>query len=129
MQQREFKGVLMSAEKQTGSPKRYAAVLGVVAVMCLLQAIYMVMRLANLSDFPPEQLGKVHLSTNFQILASAIGLLCLFAGVWNGQRGMTYIFYALTVINFGLSLYADQPLFAVGSVVALVLTIWWQRHN
>jgi len=58
-----------------------------------------------------------------------IGLLCLFTGIWNRQRNASFVFYALIAVNFVLSLYAEQPLFAVGSVIVLVLTIGWQRQN
>lgn len=102
--------------------------LGIIAAACVLQFIFMVTRLANLSSFPPEQWGVVQFSTNMQVLVSLIGLICLY-GTWNRDRKLTLGFYGLALANIALSLYSDQPLIAATSVVAMLLHLIALRYH
>lgn len=102
--------------------------LGIIAAACVLQFIYMVIRLSNISSFPPEQWGIVQLSTNMQILISIFGLACLY-GTWNRDRKLTYGFYAVAVANIAFSLYSNQPLLVLASVVAVILHLLARRYS
>ncbi len=103
-------------------------ILGIIAVACVGQFIFMVMRLANISDFPSEQWGIIQLSTNMQIIISIFGLVCLY-GTWNRDRKLTYGFYGVAVLNIAFSLYANQPLLVLASVVAVVLHLFARRYT
>lgn len=108
----------LSASTQRG--KMLIAFVVGVGLACVVQFAYMVIRLANLSDVPPEILGQVHLTTNLRILASAIAFIFLY-GIWNGERRMGYAFCALATANIALSLYAGDGLIALCSVLAILL--------
>lgn len=86
----------------------------------IFQAVVMIGRLANISDFPPAQWGQIQISTNLYIVLSGITIMALL-GMWSWSRQAYYGLYGLGMANLALSLYAEQP--AVALITALLMSL------